>query len=567
MKTTIINIGTKIDLNRLIESRLLIQASSGGGKSYMLRVLAEQVLPHMPVIILDWEGEFASLREKFDIVLAGPDGEVPCDVKSAAMLARSLIELQVSAVIDMSELKMHLRQDYARDFLKALVELPRKSWPSTKGKAVMILVDEAHKLCPQKERSIAGPAVIDLQSLGRKRGLCGVLATQRLSKLDKDAAAECGNVLIGRCSSIDSKKACDELGLPASHQHELTQLAAGEWKGVGSAFEPGLQEFHGAKAKTTHVKSGTKLLTPPAPSAKIKKVLPGLRAIQEKTVQEIKDLVAAKKEIAGLRRQVTVAQKAQPKAEIRTVEKVVGDPIAVKRAVEQRDRIWERWVKKEIHPLLKRMYAVFDHIDHHKPSECGYPLNPTLPTIDVSVPISIVSRKSAKEPVRAGPVHVEPDGSVNRSEMKILGALVWYESVGIDEPARAIVGVMAGYKEGGRFNKLLSGLRTNGLIDYPGNGSICLTETGRGTAPVQDTPATLNALHAAWESKLSPSQWKLISAVIENDSMTPQELADATGYTIGGRFNNLLGSIRTLGLVSRRGPITATELVFPEGLA
>jgi DNA helicase HerA-like ATPase len=40
--------------------------------------------------------------------------------------------------------------------------------------------------------------VIALMSQGRKRGYCGILATQRLSKLHKDAAAECNNVLIGR---------------------------------------------------------------------------------------------------------------------------------------------------------------------------------------------------------------------------------------------------------------------------------------------------------------------------------------------------------------------------------
>jgi DNA helicase HerA-like ATPase len=85
MKNPVVNIGAKLNLWLLIESRLLIQASSGGGKSYMLRVLAEQTLPHMPVIILDWEGEFASLREKFDVVLAGPGGDAPCDVKSAKL--------------------------------------------------------------------------------------------------------------------------------------------------------------------------------------------------------------------------------------------------------------------------------------------------------------------------------------------------------------------------------------------------------------------------------------------------------------------------------------------------
>ncbi len=34
----------------------------------------------------------------------------------------------------------------------------------------------------------------------------------------------------------------------------------------------------------------------------------------------------------------------------------------------------------------------------------------------------------------------------------------------------------------------------------------------------------------------------------------------------GGRFNKLLGAIRSLGLVSKRGSIEPTDLLYPEGL-
>jgi uncharacterized protein len=37
-------------------------------------------------------------------------------------------------------------------------------------------------------------------SPGRKRGYAGLIATQRLSKLRKDAAAEANNVIFGRKS-------------------------------------------------------------------------------------------------------------------------------------------------------------------------------------------------------------------------------------------------------------------------------------------------------------------------------------------------------------------------------
>ena len=576
-----INVGTELYLHALVESRLLIQASSGGGKSYMLRVLAEQVIRHMPVILLDWEGEFASLRERYDLVLAGPGGEAPCDVKSAAMLARSLIELEVSAIVDMSELKMHQRQEYAAVFLKALIELPKKLWPSRQGKAVMVMVDEAHKICPQKDRSQAASAVIDLQSLGRKRGLCGVLATQRLSKLDKDAAAECNNVLIGRCSSIDAAKACDMLGMPTSYRHELTRLATGEWRGVGPAFmidpkqplDHACDAFRGAVAATTHAKSGVTLLTPPKPSAKIRKVIPQLEAAQVKTVKEVKDLGEAKKEITQLRRQLTQAKKDHPEPE--PVVETEIDYEAVERAVQARDEQWEPLLAHARALILesnKRQKMILEYASVSLPdvrdlANPGMAKGPVLTAAERG-------RKGRKRvpvppPKRVPPPPGSAGEDVNPSELKILGALAWLASVGIHQPSRPVAGVMAGYKPGGRFNNLLGSLRAKEHIWYPGDGSVELTQTGLTHAPGHDAPPTLQDLWDAWQSKLNNSQWKLIEVIIEEGfvkgSLTPQKLAELSGYTIGGRFNNLLGSLRTLGLVTKRG-IDPTELLFPEGL-
>jgi len=66
-----------IDLPRLLESRLLVQAGSGGGKSWVLRRLLEQTANQVQQIIIDPEGEFATLREKFDFIIAAAVGMEP----------------------------------------------------------------------------------------------------------------------------------------------------------------------------------------------------------------------------------------------------------------------------------------------------------------------------------------------------------------------------------------------------------------------------------------------------------------------------------------------------------
>src|SRR5437868_4235949 len=78
----------KADLLRLIDSRGLIQANSGGGKSHLLRVIAEQSADRHQTIILDPEGEFATLREKVDLLLVSREGEIQPTVRAAKLLAR-----------------------------------------------------------------------------------------------------------------------------------------------------------------------------------------------------------------------------------------------------------------------------------------------------------------------------------------------------------------------------------------------------------------------------------------------------------------------------------------------
>ena len=58
------DIGIKIIISILLKSRMLVCANSGGGKSYLLRKLAEVCFGKIPQIIIDVEGEYLTLREK-----------------------------------------------------------------------------------------------------------------------------------------------------------------------------------------------------------------------------------------------------------------------------------------------------------------------------------------------------------------------------------------------------------------------------------------------------------------------------------------------------------------------
>ncbi len=156
-----------VHLDRLISSRMLIQANSGGGKSRALRSLLEGTQGKVQQIVLDPEGEFASLREAFPFVLAGPDGDVPATPETAPLLARKLLELGASCVVNLYDLNPDDRRLYVRRFIEELMQLPRDLW-----RPLLVVLDEAHTFAPQVGTGTAqsAQAVIALASQGRKRG-------------------------------------------------------------------------------------------------------------------------------------------------------------------------------------------------------------------------------------------------------------------------------------------------------------------------------------------------------------------------------------------------------------
>src|SRR5713101_6881812 len=213
----------ELDLPAIVDTRLLIQANSGGGKSWLLRLIAERA--GIQTIVLDNEGEFASLREAVDVLLVGAGGELPANPRHAALLARRLLEDKVSAVVDLYELKLAERRCFVKLFLESLIHLPRDLWRPT-----LVILDEAHIYCPERGSGEAESteAVISLMSQGRKRGYAGIIATQRLSKLHKDAAAEANNVIIGRTwLDADQVRAGDALGLSKADRLKLRDVGQG----------------------------------------------------------------------------------------------------------------------------------------------------------------------------------------------------------------------------------------------------------------------------------------------------------------------------------------------------
>ena len=309
-----------VDLDVLIQSRLLIQANSGGGKSYALRYLLEQTFGALPHLVLDPEGEFATLRDRFPYLLVGKEGaDIPVAVETAGVLARRLVELGASAVIDLFELPKPQRQMFVRDFLDTLINLPRSLWRPT-----MVVLDEAHVFCPEDGASVARDAVVALCSLGRKRGYAAVLATQRIAKLAKDAAAEQLNKLVGRTSlDLDLRRAGDELEMDKAARGALRHLAPGTFFAFGPAISTEVVQVRTGAVATHHPQGGAVAPLPPAPPEALRALIAQLQDLPVAASAAARALDAARQHIAELERQLAARPKAAPAEKPRPVVKEV----------------------------------------------------------------------------------------------------------------------------------------------------------------------------------------------------------------------------------------------------
>lgn len=560
----------RVDLLKLVDTRLLIQGNSGGGKSWLLRLIAERAADKVQTILLDPEGEFATLREKLDIALVSKEGELAADVRAAGLLARKLIEHRVSAVVDLYDLALPDRRKFVRLFLEALMSVPRAQWHPA-----LILLDECHTFAPERSAGEAEStaAVIALMSQGRKRGFAGILATQRLSKLHKDAAAEANNVIIGRTwLDTDQQRAGDLLGMNKDARQVLRDLAPGEFFGFGPALSAnGVVRFRSDLVATTHPRAGERhLLQVPQASSAIREIVQQIGDLPAQAAEETKTLEAAQRRVVELERELR-ARPVQVQPRVEKVVEVVEKPVLNGELPKLQGLIGE--LGKTIQPLTSTLQEVDGMLANVIKAIDRVALAKSAPAPRASLAVSAVKPIPVRPAPTRNPVMIlEGDNAITAPQQRILDALAQFEALGLTVVDKSNAAVFADQSPSSSgFTNNLGRLRTLGLIEYPAPARVALTESGRAQAKPATEIRSLDDLHRAWYWKLSAPKARILQVLIGEypNPVEKGDLADRAGQsaTSSGYTNNL-GNLRSLGLVDypRPGYAVATGLLFPEGL-
>jgi hypothetical protein len=225
-----------VDLEELLATRLLVQGNSGSGKSHLLRRLLEGSAKHVQQIIIDPEGDFVSLGEVFGHVAIEASAYSSHEI---ARMAERIREHRASVVLSLEGLELEAQMRCAAAFLSALFDAPREHWYPA-----IVVVDEAQVFAPavagevsDEARRASLGAMTNLMCRGRKRGLAGLIATQRLAKLAKNVAAEASNFLMGRTFlDIDMARAADLLGMERRQAEVIRDLERGQFLALGPAI-------------------------------------------------------------------------------------------------------------------------------------------------------------------------------------------------------------------------------------------------------------------------------------------------------------------------------------------
>ena len=246
-----------INAQELVTGRTCIIAQSGAGKSWTIAVLCEQLCRyHIGFCLIDTEGEYFSLKDRFDLTWIGADDACDYDIERVDGLkeiVRDSMLTGIPVIYDVSEVEMTEKVTRLADILYDLATEERKPY--------LMIVEEADKFIPQSRDSIK--KIEEISRRGRKRGLGLMVATQRPAIVTKNVLSQCNNQIIGKLSIENDLKAVDLFFGSKREVEELSSLNPGDFFIMGGLTREKTRMRFG-KRETKH-RGLTPVLAPRSP--------------------------------------------------------------------------------------------------------------------------------------------------------------------------------------------------------------------------------------------------------------------------------------------------------------
>ncbi len=592
-----------------------ILAKRGAGKSNAAAVMAEEMhAAGLQFVVVDPVGAWWGLRSSADgsgpglgiPVLGGYHGDVPLEPTPSAgeLVADLVVDERLSCVLDVSSFDSETKK---RTFLASFAErLFRQKGRPGREEPLHLFLEETDDYAPQRATGEVARCLGAFQRIvkrGRARGVGSTMISQRSAALNKDLLTQIDTLIALRTTGPLDRKAIE--GWVTYHDTDdaiissLSELRAGEAWVWSPEFLDLVKRVQIRRRRTfdsgATPKAGT---TRRAPKGLADVDVSALEARMAETIER------AKAEDPGeLRRRIRELElslrKERAARDIMAVAVPPEPEIIEVPLVPTEDLQYLKNAAGNLHGWITDAYGLYSQFEELRTKVDGV-LEGLLALWERGVgeraerALPAPTRGGAATPAKrqeqaamqprpsrateddAGPagepVRPSLDGHVSPSEQRILDALGWLQAANLYPPPRQRLGWVAGYKpSGGRFNNLVGAMNSAGLIHYPTQGFIAFTDAGAACAEVPSKPLTVEDMQKLVLQRLSESERKVLSPLLDRypAALSRVELAAASDYDHeGGRFNNLVGRLSSLGLVEypMKGAVRAAPVVFLEDL-
>ena len=588
-----------------LDDRLFFGGTAGSGKTYNAMSRVERLLARKSrVVIPDPLGVWWGLRLSADskkpsgydvVIFGGPHGDLPLTEHAGALIGETVAGMKESCILDLSQLGTKAAE---RRFMLAFLIAIYRHAP---GEPLHIVFDEADMWAPQKLFDKEGEAAKLLGMMetivrrGRVKGFIPWLISQRPAVITKDILSQADGIVAFKLTSSQDRKAIEawvEGQADAKTWDAISAQLPTMERGQGLVWIPGRAilntvqfpvketfdssrtpkrgeklkrtaalkpiDLGEVKGKLATVEAETKANDPKALRAELAKAKGEIATLQRKVEQTTatapakpdKAVVAANdRAIKSLRTALEAAMKfiveinakeffkaGGESVDKAAVEKVIGDATAhITRMIEahlgKRDKQIEA-LRAEAGRVISKLKGVIDQDV----------------TIKVDVkhnePFTIAATGTTAIPPRHAPAVPTGDGTYTGPQTKVLRSLALWRALGHEAPSREMVAAVAGYSpSSGGFNNLLGGLGTMGVVSKPMAGRVSLMVDGIDVISKDEGRDLLI-------STLSNPQRKIVSVLVDAGARSRDDVATDTGYSASsGGFNNLIGSLGTLGII------------------
>lgn len=569
---------------KALSQHVIVLGKTRSGKSSKMRLMVERLLDQRKrVCVMDPKGDWWGLKSSasgkgagYEIVIfGGKHADVPINEHSGALVAELVATGNRPCLIDLKGWMPSARTKFFTAFASTIFEKIRGQ--------IHLVIDECHNFVPQGkvDDPMAGKSLHwgnRIASEGAGLGITLISASQRPQKIHKDYLTSHETLVackvihpLDRNAVKDWIDGCDD---PQKGDEVIKSLAglqkpqAWVWS-PEIGFGPKIVEFPFFKtydsfnAKKGNSAAGRRLrgwasVNLDNVRAKMEKVVKEVeandpKALRAKVVEKDAKIVALERQIAAAPKPVTDqkeidaadqrgfqrAKKLMMAEATRLALGIIEDGIAA--------------IERDVAPLIDAM-SVFRASLSDKMKQLGAVKRPKIVIVDavkaspaIKPMIATSPYRSMRPTAKATPLSVGTAGGLSGSESQLLGAISYWMALGFQAPSRVQVAAVVGWRStSGHLKNVAGALKTRGLVSYPHDGALALTDAGASIAPAPDLE--VNVVDRL-RSVMSGSQRQAFDIIMSSPrrEAVRDEVAAGCGWApTSGHLKNVLGSLKTL---------------------